>query len=335
MIVDLERFVAEERSHWERLETMLGELERDAAHRFDLRQVLEFHELYQRCSADLAKLATFSGEIELRRYLEGIVARAYGEIHSGGARDRKLNVWRWFTRTFPSTFRRRVAPFWVALAVTVAGCIFGAAALKFDPDAKESIMPFQGLMESPTDRVKKEESAKSDRLQGQKSPFAAMLMTHNTQVTFFTMALGVTWGIGTVIILFYNGVILGAVGFDYVHAGQAPFLFGWLLPHGVIEIPAILVGGQAGLLLASALIGWRSRETRRMRLRRVLPDLMTLVFGAAIMLVWAGIVEAFLSQYHEPVIPYAVKIAFGIAELAALTLFFTRAGREAPTGDTA
>jgi uncharacterized membrane protein SpoIIM required for sporulation len=143
------------------------------------------------------------------------------------------------------------------------------------------------------------------------------------------MALGITWGVGTVIILFYNGVILGAVVFDYVHAGQTPFLLGWLLPHGVVEIPAILVGGQAGLLLASALIGWRSRESRRMRLRGVLPDVMTLVFGAAAMLVWAGIIEAFLSQYHEPVVPYGVKIAFGVAELAAVTLFFARAGREA------
>ncbi len=47
------------------------------------------------------------------------------------------------------------------------------------------------------------------------------------------------------------------------------------------------------------------------------------------MLVWAGIVEAFLSQYHQPVIPYALKIAFGIAELAALSLFLARAGRTA------
>jgi uncharacterized membrane protein SpoIIM required for sporulation len=329
VIIDLERFVAEERPYWERLERMLQELERDPARRLDLREALAFHELYQRCSADVAKLATFSGEVDLRRYVEGIVARAYGEIHSNAPARNKLNPWRWFTRTFPSTFRRRVAPFWLALALTVAGCVFGAAALKFDPDAKESIMPFRGLLENPADRVKKEETAKNDRLSGQKSPFAAMLMTHNTQVTFFTMALGITWGVGTVIILFYNGVILGAVVFDYVHAGQTPFLLGWLLPHGVVEIPAILVGGQAGLLLASALIGWRSRESRRMRLRGVLPDVMTLVFGAAAMLVWAGIIEAFLSQYHEPVVPYGVKIAFGVAELAAVTLFFARAGREA------
>ena len=329
MIIDLERFVAEERTHWDRLEKMLDFMERDPERKLPLRDVLAFHELYQRCSADLAKIATFSGEPEMRRYLEGLVARAYSEIHASARQGRKLNLWRWFTQSFPRTFRKRIQAFWLAVALTIAGVAFGAAALKFDPDSKRDIMPFQGLNEDPADRVHHEESVSKDRLAGEKTPFAAMLMTHNTKVTFFTMALGITWGVGTTMVLFYNGVILGAVGFDYIHAGQSPFLFGWLLPLGAVEIPAILVGGQAGLLLASALIGWRSRETRRMRLRGILPDLMTLVFGAAIMLIWAGIIEAFFSQYHAPVIPYSVKIAFGLTEMAALTLFFARAGRNA------
>ena len=36
-------------------------------------------------------------------------------------------------------------------------------------------------------------------------------MTHNTQVALMTLALGMTFGFGTVVMLFYNGVILGAV----------------------------------------------------------------------------------------------------------------------------
>ncbi len=329
MIIDLERFVSEERKYWEALEKMLAERERDPERRWPLKQVLTLHELYQRCSADLAKVATFSGEPDLRRYLETIVGRAYSEIHAAQDKGRQWALWRWFSQTFPQTFRRRIAAFWLACAVTVGGIVFGAAALKFDPDAKRSIMPFPGLLEDPADRVKREESAKNDRLTGVKSTFAAQLMTHNTQVTFFTMALGITWGVGTVVSLFYNGLILGAVAFDYMHAGQWQFLFGWILPHGAVEIPAILLGGQAGFLLASALIGWGSRQTRRDRLRSIAPDLVNIIFGAALLLVWAGIVEAFLSQYHRPVVPYSVKMTFGLVEMAALTAFLSLAGRRA------
>ena len=45
------------------------------------------------------------------------------------------------------------------------------------------------------------------------------------------------------------------------------------------------------------------------------------------MLVWAGIIEAFLSQYHQPVIPYMAKIIFGCVELVLLILFLARSGR--------
>jgi uncharacterized membrane protein SpoIIM required for sporulation len=326
MIIDLTRFLAEERKHWTQLEQTLDRVDRNPDQRMKLDELLKFHELYERASADLAKIETFSSEPEIRRYLEGLVARAYSEIHETREKQRRLNPWRWFVGTFPRTFRRHLGPFWLSVAITIAGCVFGGVAIRIDPEAKQVIMPFPGLRENPSDRVRREESAKEDKLAGHKSTFAAQLMTHNTQVAIFTMALGITWGAGTSISLFYNGVILGAVAVDYVYAGQSQFLMGWLLPHGAIEIPAILLGGQAGFLLASALIGWGSRKTRRQRLREVTPDLTTLIFGAGVLLVWAGIVESFLSQYHQPVIPYALKIAFGASELVALTLFLTRSG---------
>ena len=127
--------------------------------------------------------------------------------------------------------------------------------------------------------------------------------------------------------LFYNGVILGAVAFDYVMAGETTFLLGWLLPHGAIEIPAIVLAGQAGLVLGGALIGWGKPIPLRMRLRKISADLVTLIMGIALMLVWAGVVEAFFSQYHEPVLPYGIKIGFGAIELGLLVLFLAKSGR--------
>jgi uncharacterized membrane protein SpoIIM required for sporulation len=326
MIIDLKRFLAEERKYWIDLESMLQRIELNAEHRMELPELLKFHELYERASADLAKIETFAGEPEIHRFLEGLIARAYSEIHETREKRTKLSPWRWFVQTFPQAFRRRLKAFWLSLGITIAGCFFGGVVMRIDPDAKQILMPFPGLKEDPSERVRKEETVKGDRLAGRKGTFAAELMTHNTNVAILTMALGVTWGAGTTISLFYNGVILGAVGADYVHAGQTIFLLGWLLPHGAVEIPSILLGGQAGFLLASALIGWGSRETRRARLREISPDLVTIIFGAGILLVWAGIVESFLSQYHQPVIPYSAKIAFGVTELVALTIFLSRSG---------
>jgi uncharacterized membrane protein SpoIIM required for sporulation len=317
-----------ERPHWAALEKMLGRMEAAPDDRLSLEELQRFHLLYERAAADLARITTFSAEPETRRYLENLIARAYGEIHETRRKQARLAPWNWFSRTLPQTFRRHLRAFWLSLAITVSGCAFGGLAIAFDPGAKPVLLPFAHLQGDPAERVAREESAQRDRMQGVKGSFSAELMTHNTRISIFTLALGMTWGIGTIIELFYNGVILGAVAVDYIRAGQTKFLLGWLLPHGVIEIPAILIAGQAGLLLATALIGRGNRDPLRRRLRDISGDLVTLIFGVGLMLVWAGFIESFLSQYHEPVIPYAAKITFGLIELGLLGLFLSRSGRK-------
>ena len=328
MIIDLQKFITEERSYWSELERELERFEAKPETRLSLRQLERVHYLYQRASADLAKIATFSAEPNTRLYLESLVGRAFGEIHETREKPHRLRPLYWFFTIFPQTFRKHIRAFWISLVAIMVGAAFGGFAVMIDSSAKQTLLPFAHLQENPSERVKKEEGVVTDHLKGAKTSFSSFLMTHNTRVAILTLALGMTWGIGTLMMLFYNGVTLGAVAVDYVLAGETPFLLGWLMPHGVIEIPAILLAGQAGIVLAGALIGWGKPISLRMRLRKISKDLATLIFGVALMLVWAGIVEAFFSQYHAPVLPYSIKIAFGAFELIILALFLGRAGRK-------
>jgi uncharacterized membrane protein SpoIIM required for sporulation len=330
MIIDLSKFVTSERPYWSELERWLNRVELDSRRVLSLEEVRRFHYLYERTSAGLAKVATFSSEPETRRYLESLVARAYGEIHETRDRRHRLSLSEWFFQTLPQTFRRQIRAFWLSVGITVLGVVFGGFAVAFDPESKAVILPemFANHMGNPSERVAREERNLENPSAGRMSSFSAQLMVNNIGVSIKAMALGMTYGIGTIILLFYNGIIVGLIGVDYIMAGQTVFLLGWLLPHGVIEIPAVLIGGQAGLMIAGALIGWGKRATLRARFRAITPDLTTLIFGVAIMLVWAGIVEAFFSQYHQPVVPYWGKISFGCTELAMLVLFLSRCGRQ-------
>ena len=62
MIIDLQRFFVSERRHWAELESLLERLESDADFRLNLEQARHFHYLYERTSADLAKITTFASE---------------------------------------------------------------------------------------------------------------------------------------------------------------------------------------------------------------------------------------------------------------------------------
>lgn len=325
MILDLPRFVETERPHWTALEKTLAWLEMNPGGKLTIEEAARFQALYERAADDLTRVASFAAEGDLQRYLAWLVSRAYAEIHETRHHSH-FHPWRWFTIEFPSTFRRHIRAFQLAVLLTLLGSAFGGFAIHYDADAKAVLMPFDNLRLTPAERVANERAQQGRQLAGRKGSFSAQLMTHNTQVALTTLALGMTFGFGTVVLLFYNGLILGAVALDYIAGGQTTFLLGWLLPHGVIEIPAILIGGQAGLVVAHALIGWGDRSSRAERLRQISGDVVTLAGGVALLLVWAGLVEAFVSQYHEPVVPYGLKIAFGLIEALLLTVFLARSG---------
>ncbi len=328
MIIDLEKFINREKPYWEELDSMVENIEREPAWKLSYEKANRLHYLYERAAAALVRVRTSCSDPDMQRYMESLVSRAYGIIYSLNRPRRRFSPVRWFFRTFPQTFRLHIQAFVLSVSITAVGAAFGAVAVAIDSDAKSIVMPFSHLQGDPSERVAKEETAQDDRLEGSKKSFASFLATHNMRVSIFAMALGITWGIGTITMLFYNGVILGAVAVDYVLAGETTFLMGWLLPHGAIEIPAILIAGQAGLVLASALIGRGSRDRLKARLRTVLPNLVTLMFGVGVLLVWAGGVESFFSQYHEPILPYWLKISFGFVELLLLVLFLGFSGRK-------
>ncbi len=326
MILDLQRFLETARPVWTALEKDLDYLENDPDPAWDLARTEQFYRLYQQTSAHLAEVRHLTAERELRGYLEQLVARSYARIYVRGKEKSRGRWWQWFTAAFPAAVRRHAMAGVLSVGLFLVGCLFGAVALRIDPTAKGALLPFGHGQQTPTQRVQKEMEDQGKKISQARGRFSAELMTHNTQVAFFTLGLGMTWGLGTIVMLFYNGVILGAVALDYIVDGQLVFLMGWILPHGSVEIPAILLAGQAGLVLGHALIGWGNRLPRRLRLRAVLPDLVTMAGGVAVLLVWAGIIESFFSQYHEPVVPYALKIAFGVVQLGALSLFLARGG---------
>jgi uncharacterized membrane protein SpoIIM required for sporulation len=327
VILDLERFQAQARPRWRDLESLLAALENRPDRRLNPAEAEQLQELYAQTAADLNRVAHGSLAHELRRYLERLVARAYAELYY--APPTRSEIWhprRWlriFT-AFPETFRRHARYFALSVLITVLGCAFGGLAARYDPASIDVLLPADYLR-NPGQRVHEEEQGTGRHLDSTQieAAFSAQLIKHNIEVALLAAALGVTFGIGTALLLFENGVLLGAVAVHYTQQGFGLFMTAWLLPHGVFEIPSILIAGQAGFYLARLLL--RRREDRKVR--QSMREWLVLVAGLAMMLVWAGLMEAFFSQHHEPVLPYGFKVAVAAAELVLLTIYLLMTGR--------
>src|SRR5581483_10075381 len=131
--------------------------------------------------------------------------------------------------------------------------IFGFLAACYDKDvARSFLLPVD--MPTVQPRGAGEEDPTPLQSTGELAGFSMFLFTHNLSVSLFAFALGITFGLGSAWLMFYNGVGLGALAAVFVEAGQATQLATDILPHGVLEIPAALIGGAAGFLLAQGMI---------------------------------------------------------------------------------
>jgi len=198
-------------------------------------------------------------------------------------------------------------------AAFVAGLVLGAVTTSFDPEATRLFVPEDHQQQRPHERVAREEEAarsgKAVHDAESHAAFSAFLFTHNISVSITCFAIGIAWGLPTLLLIGYHGVFLAALAVDYFRDGEALFFLAWILPHGVVELTCMLLAGTAGLLLGRGVL-WPRGKSRSERVREEARTALDLLGGAAALLVVAGVVEGTISQIHEPRLGYPLKIAF-------------------------
>jgi uncharacterized membrane protein SpoIIM required for sporulation len=314
--MNVERFLAERRPVWTELDALLERAEEADLSR---EQMHELVGLYRRTCSDLNRARSFTANPEILGHLNQLTGRAYRYIYRA---SQETPIWATFvkllTREIPSAFRRERVAVLVAAAAFVAGALFGSLAIVVDPANGTRLIPPEFFSESPKERVEKIESG-DERIDNVEKAmvFGASLYTHNIKVSFLAFSLGALTIVLGLVILFYNGVILGAVGTMYVLDGVTVFFFSWVGPHGALELPAIIFGGAAGLVIGRALL-LPGDLSRAAALRRVLPNVWRMMIGAALVLVLAGLIEGSFSQFSAKTVPYALKISVAALLFAGL-----------------
>jgi uncharacterized membrane protein SpoIIM required for sporulation len=317
--MEVESFIHDRQPHWSRLDRLLEEAESSPERELGPARLMELLRLYRRACSDLNEARSYTANPGLLGRLNDLTGRGYRFVYRrhtaegvGPALRRLLE------REVPRAFRRRRREVLAAAAVLTLGALVGLVAVLVDRQNGERLVPAMFYTESPRDRVTRIEKGEERIDDVEKAlNFGVSLYTHNIQVSFLAFALGALTILGGAWLLFYNGVILGAVAGMYALDGVTGFFVAWVGPHGALEIPAIVFGGAAGLMTGQALLvpGDRSRGSA---LREVFPDAWRMMAGAALILVLAGLVEGSFSQFSSKTFPTAVKIAVAVVLFSAL-----------------
>jgi len=330
--VNIESWISERTPVWQQLDALLRRIE-DSSTGASREELHELVELYRRTATDLNRARSHTANPELLGYLNQLTGRAYRYIYRAAHETPVLPAFaKLVTREIPSAFRRERVAVAIAAAAFVLGTLFGALAVIADSANGPRLVPREFFTRSPRERVEHIENG-DERIDSVDKAlyFGASLYTHNIKVACLTFSLGALTIIGGIWILFYNGVILGAIATMYLLDGVSVFFFAWVGPHGALELPSIVFAGAAGLLTGRALL-MPGDLTRQASVRRVLPSVWRMIIGAALTLILAGIIEGSFSQFSAKSIPYSLKIAVAIVLFAGLMtyLFFSGAPASSP-----
>jgi uncharacterized membrane protein SpoIIM required for sporulation len=146
---------------------------------------------------------------------------------------------------------------------------------------------------------------------------------NNISVAFRCFAGGMLLGIGTLLVLFFNGMFIGTIAGHLTRLDYVDTFYPFVVGHGSFELTAIVFSGAAGLRLGYALIN-PGQFTRLDALRAAGRDVVPMIYGIVLMLIIAAFLEAFWSSSAS--LPVGVKYGVG-ALLWSLVLFYSFSGR--------
>ena len=313
MTQTIDTFINRREPRWERLENLIQALERGGAKKLTPSDLHDMGRLYREATADLSRLQAFRDKgtepEELELYLNELVGRAYGQIYRNPAPS-WTSLWFFLRFTFPKTFRETSPWFLLSLGLFSLGFGYGFIGGLLD----EAMIP----MVAPPHLIEKvgEGQVWFDSILAVKPLASSMIMTNNITVSFLAFALGITFGLGTVYVLLFNGLLLGTLAaLCHTHNLSIPF-WSFVLPHGVIELTAIFTAGAAGLLLATALLAPGDLPRRQALVQRAKHS-VRLVLGCVPLLIVAGLIEGFFSPA-----PLSPALKFVSAGCLLLVLLF-------------
>jgi uncharacterized membrane protein SpoIIM required for sporulation len=304
--------------HWRRLDHLVERTSTGGYKSLTRDELQELGLLYRQIASDLAALRDDRGSAHYAQYLNQLLARAHHTIYSA-ERQSPRAIFAFWLVTFPQTLRRNLGPIAVALALFAGAAIVGALLTVRDPDFKTSIIGPQ--MVETIDR----REMWTHSIVAVKPVASSAIMTNNLSVAFAAFAAGVLAGVGTIYMLFFNGLLMGVIGTACYRAGMSVPLWSFVAAHGVLELPAIFIAGGAGLLLARGIVA-PGPLSRRDALAESGAASVRLVLGVFPLLVIAGLIEGFVSPTAlEP----AMKFLIGGSLFVLLALYLMSRRAEA------
>jgi uncharacterized membrane protein SpoIIM required for sporulation len=324
--VNAARFIGRRQGDWERLAELCGRAPR-AGRREPEENIAELSRLYRLTVVDLARLRTLlaadsypsTSDERVLAWLNALVARAHAIVHVAPVLSSRRFI-DLLAFDFPRKFREHFLLVAIAAGVFVVfGLLTYAACANDLAFARELAGPSMVENAKSFGRLGNGRSAPEDVV------MTSFYVSNNVKVAFVCFAAGITAGLGTLFLLVQNGITMGVTVALVHHYGALKHLIAFVSGHAPLELIAIFIAAAAGLRIGRAIID-PGPYRRTVSLAHAARDSVTLVIGAAFLLLVAAFFEGFVSPSGLPML---VKCSIGGINGLLLLFYLGFAGRRA------
>ncbi len=321
-------FRREREAAWTELEELVARVEKQGVGSLREDELRRLPLLYRGALSSLSVARAISLDKNLLQYLEGLSARAYVCVYS--PKRRFLGEARAFVTTrFPALVHGMRGALLLSVLLLAAGAGVGLALTLLDPERFYSFVDagMAGGRGPTSSREELSEVLHHDGGggSGALTAFASFLFTHNAKIGLSCFALGFLAGVPVLLLLFTNGLTIGAMIAIHVQKDLGAEFLAWIFPHGVTELLAVCLCGAAGLTIGQSLV-FPGRRRRLESLARRGREAGAVAVGAVLLFFIAALLEGYFRQLvHDS----AIRAAVAITTAVLWALYFGARGREA------
>lgn len=278
------RFIDQRKAHWQELEDALANGSRDPN---------QLSELYIQVTDDLSYARTFYGNRVVRVYLNQLTQRLFRTLFRNTAQHKK-RLKSFLVEELPASIYISRKSLITAMLVFAVAMAIGVFSSMQDPSFPRSILGDSYV--SMTDKNIESGDPMAVYKDSDVLNMFLMIATNNLLVAFKAFIFGLLFALGSLGILLYNGIMVGAFQYYFISKGVAieSILTIWM--HGTMEISAIIISGGAGLVMGSGLV-FPGTYTRLQSLRMSARAGIRIMAAVTPIIIAAALIEAVVTRY--------------------------------------
>ncbi len=304
--MDIDAFVAANQGGWWRLQQLTERARKVTQVSPD--ELDEMVHLYQSTGANLANARVeYAADSAVVNRLTLLVSDAHGVLYGQRDTEVRRGVVQFATLTFPAAIYSLRRYILVAALLTLVPWAAFQIWLSVSPTAFDVAAPDgagQQYIEQDFEEYYSNQPSQN---------FATQVFFNNIRVGFLAFASGALLCVVTAALLAWNGANVGMAGGLFTHAGQADKFWGLILPHGLLEMSAVIVAGAAGLRIGWAIIDPGDRP----RLNAITDEARragSVLVGLVVAFLMAAVVEGFVTGRPWPT---SLRVGIGVVVFAA------------------